>query len=99
VYAVRSSFPVEERYGLAGQMRRAAISAPANIAEGAARAGTQEYIFFLSIASGSLSELDTLLTLATRLGYANNVEALQTKLDDVSGLILDLLASLRRRNA
>ena len=99
VYAVTSSFPVEECCGLAGQMRRAAISAPANIAEGAARAGTKEYMHFLSIASGSLSELDTLLTLATRLGYANNVEALQTKLDDVSGLILGLVASLRRRSA
>jgi len=99
VYAVTSSFPVEERYGLAGQMRRAAISAPANIAEGAARAGTREYVHFLSIASGSLSELDTLPTLATRLGYTEDVEPLQGRLDDVSGLILGLAASLRRRSA
>jgi four helix bundle protein len=97
VYALTSSFPTEERYGLAGQMRRAAVSAPANIAEGAARAGTKEYMYFLSIASGSLSELDTRLTLATRLGYAPDVEALQAKLDDVSGLILGLSASLKRR--
>ncbi len=54
-------------------------------------------MYFLSIASGSLSELDTLLTLATRLGYAPDVEALQAKLDDVSGLILGLSASLKRR--
>lgn len=98
VYAVTSSFPLEERYGLAGQMRSAAVSAPANIAEGAARAGTKEYMHFLSIASGSLSELDTLLTLATRLGFAGNVETLQAKLDEVSGLIIGLAASLRRRS-
>lgn len=69
IYEITATFPSEERFGLAQQMRRAAVSVPSNIAEGAARAGPKEYAQFISIARGSLAELDTQLQIATLLGY------------------------------
>lgn len=69
VYQATKSFPHEEMYGLSSQIRRAAVSIPANIAEGSARRGEQERRQFFSIARGSLSELETLLTIACRLGF------------------------------
>lgn len=59
IYALTSVFPKDELFGLSAQMRRAAVSVPSNIAEGSARNTTKELIHFLSIATGSLSELDT----------------------------------------
>ena len=69
VYQLTSTFPVDERFGLSGQMRRAAVSIPSNIAEGAARATTRDYLHFLVMARGSLSELDTQLELSVRLNF------------------------------
>ena len=61
VYQMTSTFPMEERYGLAQQMRRAAVSIPSNLAEGAGRNGIKEYVQFIGIARGSLAELETQL--------------------------------------
>ena len=61
VYQMTSTFPPEERYGLAQQMRRAAVSIPSNLAEGAGRNGIKEYVQFIGIARGSLAELETQL--------------------------------------
>jgi len=97
VYSTTSSFPSAEKFGLSGQLQRAAVSVPANIAEGFARSGTKELLHFLSIAAGSLSELDTLIELAARLGYLNNAEELNGKVDEVSGLLMGLSASIKRR--
>jgi four helix bundle protein len=69
IYAITASFPDDEKYGLANQMRRAAVSFPSNIAEGAARGSDKDYCRFLHIAVGSLSELDTQCIIARRLNY------------------------------
>ena len=97
VYASTATFPPNEKFGLASQLQRAAVSVPANIAEGAARNGAKEFIHFLGIASGSLSELDTLLELAHKLGYMNQPDTIQKQVDDVSGLVMGLAASIRRK--
>jgi four helix bundle protein len=65
-------FPREELYGLISQMRRAAVSVASNIAEGAARSGNREFMHFLYMARGSLSELETQVTVAKKLGYLHN---------------------------
>ena len=67
IYRVTSIFPKHETYGLMSQMRRASTSIPANLAEGNARRGRGEYLHFVSIARGSLAELDTYLELCVRL--------------------------------
>jgi four helix bundle protein len=71
VYKVTNTFPSDERYGLVSQMRRAAISVPSNLAEGAAR-GTTEFIQFIRIAIGSVSKLDTQLEICYRLTYLSD---------------------------
>ncbi|HRO58977.1 MAG TPA: four helix bundle protein [Burkholderiaceae bacterium] len=97
IYRTTEVIPSSERFGLTAQLRRAAVSVPANIAEGHARSGTRELLHFLSIAAGSLSELDTLIELGQRLGYLDDIEELRKALDDVSGMLMGLQASLRRR--
>lgn len=99
IYSATSSFPPNEKFGLTSQLQRAAVSVPANIAEGFARNGTKELLHFLSISAGSLSGLDTLIELAARLGYLNNTEELNGKVDEVSGLLMGLSASIKRRAA
>ena len=69
IYRITDNFPREEQYILTGQIRSAAISIPSNIAEGAARQTRKEFLNYLHITQGSLSELDTQLELARRLGY------------------------------
>jgi len=73
LYRATESFPREERFCLTDQIRRAALSVPSNVAEGAARHTKKEFINYLHMAQGSLSELDTHLELATRLGYLDRV--------------------------
>ncbi|MDD5326200.1 MAG: four helix bundle protein [Phycisphaerae bacterium] len=74
VYSATKTFPKEELYGLVSQIRRAAVSIPSNIAEGAARKTIKEYLQFLYIAQGSISELEYLLHLSKRIGYLKDSE-------------------------
>jgi four helix bundle protein len=74
VYQITARFPAEERYGLTSQLRRAAVSVPSNIAEGQARRGTGEFLQFLSIAEGSLAELETQLLLSVELSFCKQVD-------------------------
>lgn len=85
IYQKTGTFPSSEQFGLTSQMRRAAVSIPSNIAEGAARQGEKEYVQFLYIALGSLAELETQAIIAKRLGY---FEELQT---------FEIIESLRRK--
>jgi four helix bundle protein len=78
VYKTSARFPKYELYGLSAQMRRAAVSIPSNLSEGAARNGTREYINFLGISLGSLAELETQSIIASRLDYANTTDLLKS---------------------
>ena len=91
-------FPEDERYGLISQMRRAAVSIPSNIAEGAARNSRKEYIHFLSVSRGSLSELDTLLNISKDLGLVSDEghRSCQGKVQAIGKMLTSLMKSLKR---
>lgn len=91
-YAVSGMFPREEMYCLTSQLRRAAISIPANIAEGHGRLYRGEYIRSLSVSRGSLSELDTHAELALRLGYVTGLDL--NRLRDLQGHVGRMLSRL-----
>lgn len=97
VYHTTYSFPVEEKFGLTSQSRRNAVSVPSNIAEGAGRNTKKEFINFLHIAQGSLSELDTQLELARRLGFIDDQKwkALDEKLTEEDKVLSGLIRSQR----
>src|SRR5690348_11931609 len=92
VYRQTASFPKQEVFGLASQLRRSAISIPSNIAEGAGRNTTRELAHFLGVASGSRSELDTQLVVAQRLGLIGTGSPVLGQLERVG----KLLTALRR---
>ena len=96
VYEISSHYPKEELYGLTSQMRRAAVSVPSNIAEGAARDSSTEFARFLVISRGSLSELETQLLIAKELGYDQN-DKLFEQIDRVFALLGGLLRSVRSK--
>ena len=98
VYKITRSFPKEEMYGLTSQLRRAAVSIPSNIAEGAARNSTKEFIQFLHVALGSVSELETQMIIANRLDYLDDVGEIEQQIEAVRRLILGLMRYLRARN-
>jgi four helix bundle protein len=97
VYRLTSRFPAEEKYGLAVQLRRAAVSVPSNIAEGQARSGTREFLQFLSHASGSLAELETQILLRADLGYcsASDVKSVSDEITEMQ----KMMAAIKRKLA
>ncbi len=100
IYKLTNSFPTQERYGLSSQMQRAAVSIPSNIAEGATRNGTKEYIHFLYISAGSASELETQLNVASLLGYISKperYESLNVSLNSIRMKILQLIKNLETK--
>ena len=100
IYRVTKNFPEDEKYGLVSQLRRAAISVPSNISEGAGRRTDGEFINYLSISIGSLSELDTQIELAMRLGYLQEekYKELIDKIDHCKALTFGLRKSILNRN-
>lgn len=97
VYTATAQFPKEEVYALTNQMRRAAVSIPSNIAEGVARKSTKELLQFLSIARGSLSELETQIVLAENLGFLNDKQPLMNRIDRAFGLLGGLINSVEKK--
>lgn len=87
VYGKLKGFPVEERFALCDQIRRAAVSVPSNIAEGYGRETHKDFAHFLSLSKGSLYELDTQLDLAVDLGYISKDEQLESKIDEISRML------------
>ena len=88
IYSVSESFPDSERYGLTSQIRRAAISVPSNIAEGAARKSDKELVQFISIALGSIAEIETQYLIAIRLGFLKKDKSLMSLINDEKQLLL-----------
>jgi len=99
IYKITEKFPEDEKFGLVSQMRRATISIPCNIAEGAARQGKKEFKNFVSMAQGSLSELDTQLELAILLGYLSTEDLREVweQLLRIDKMLSGLIRSLTNR--
>ena len=97
VYLATSKYPSAEIYGLVSQMRRATISVPSNLAEGAARRSKKEFLHFINIAQGSLSELDTQIELSMMLAYISKQEydELMEELKTISKMLFGLSRSLK----
>lgn len=101
LYGVTEKFPRTERFGLTSQIRRAASSVPANIAEGWGRQSTKEYIQFLTVARGSLMELETHLIIAGDLLYLkpNQLEESQREVEGIGQMLNRLIRALQARRA
>jgi four helix bundle protein len=97
-YAATRSFPADERFGLTSQMRRAAVSAPANIVEGCARRTQRDYIRFLDISLGSLRELGYYIDLSNRLGFLSDeiAKRIGELHDETSRVLAALIRSLNK---
>ncbi len=98
-YGETKSFPQDERFGLTGQLRRAAVSVPSNVAEGSCRLTTKAFINHVSIALGSLAEVETCVEIALRLGYLphSTAKALYEMSGAVGRLLNGLLRALRSK--
>jgi len=96
VYKMCSGFPRSEMYGLCDQMKRAAVSIPSNIAEGQSRQGVGEFRHFLSIANGSLAELDTQRIISEELGFLSRKDSadLQDRILELRKMIYSLTTKL-----
>lgn len=99
VYECTKHFPSDEKFGLTSQIRRVAVSIPANIAEGAARQSDKEFFHFLAIAQGSASELETELLIACKLNYIEkqNYDQLYEQLNTIARKIVGLSNHVKSR--
>jgi four helix bundle protein len=95
VYELTARFPSEEKYGLISQIRRCAVSIPANIAEGSGRNSDKDFAHFLNISFGSAYELETLLTLSTDL---KQLEPIQFKFSEIQKMTFGLIRTLRQES-
>jgi len=97
IYNIAKVLPSDEKYGLISQLKRSAVSIPSNIAEGAGRSSTKEFIRFLDIANGSLSELETQLIIVKRLNLHETEELIDTKIVYIRKMLFRLKESLKRK--
>jgi four helix bundle protein len=97
LYVLTSKFPKEGLYGLTAQIKRAAISVPSNIAEGAARSSDKEFVQFLHISLGSLAELETQILLAKDLGMLEDLQSL-ARIEHARKLLIGLIKYLKAKN-
>ena len=98
IYLITKSLPEDEKYGLTSQIRRASVSIPSNIAEGANRGSPKEFIRFLHIAAGSAAELETQLLLAEEIGLLNkSISESKEKLQEVIRMLYGLIRSLNNK--
>jgi four helix bundle protein len=99
VYQICSAFPKSELYGLADQMKRAAVSVPSNIAEGQARQHVNEFRHFLFVASGSLAELDTQRIIAENLGFLSHEDStsLDQRITEIRKMIYALSKTIKAK--
>ena len=95
IYRITEGFPKSEGFGLTSQIRRASVSVPANISEGAARNSTKEFIQFLYIGLGSLSELETLLIISENLRFMQS-EPFLNRITALRKMLIRLIQSLRK---
>jgi four helix bundle protein len=97
IYELTRGFPGYELYGLSAQLRRAAVSVPTNIAEGASRKTRKEYVQFLYVARGSMSELETLLQISEQLKFidSRSYDDLRGKTDALGRILTALISSLK----
>jgi four helix bundle protein len=99
IYRLTKAFPKDELYGLVSQMRRAAVSVIANIAEGAARQSRKEFIQYLSVSRASLSELEAELSISERLEYTSGdqTEKLMESIRNVGTQLSAIIRTLRNK--
>lgn len=97
IYRITSTFPTSEKFGLTNQIRRSAVSIPSNIAEGAGRRNTREFIQFLYISNGSLSELETQLEIAFRLNYIKDYDSIVLKIMHIRKMLINLIHVLNKK--
>ena len=95
IYRASRQFPKDELYGLSSQMRRSAVSVPANIAEGFNRKHNKEYKQFLYVALGSCAELETHVEVASGLGYLSSKEDLLCKIQHESRMLTSLISKIK----
>ena len=100
IYRLSKEFPREETYGLSNQMRRAAVSIPSNIAEGAGRLNTREYKQYLGVARGSSFELQTQLTIARELGFGDleQLQEAETTCNEIGRMLFGVIHALSAKN-
>src|SRR3954451_14279964 len=101
IHRLTATFPLIERYGLAAQMRRAAVSLISNIAEGCGRQSDRELAYFLRIARGSVRELESQVLLARDLDYLNDEigTQLNESCDEISRMLAGLITTLRSKSS
>lgn len=97
IYEISKIFPKEEMFGLQSQIRRAAVSIPSNISEGASRNSKKEFIQFLYIALGSASETETQIIVAKKIGYLNNADVILVDIENIKKMLNGLISFLKKR--